>query len=677
MSTYHIDFINGNDANDGTSWANAWKSITNGATYSRVIPGDIVKIAKSPAPYSVGTATWTNQSRIVTLDTAQNATIDNCNTNWTAVTVNTNTETWQKKEGTGSQHIQTTGSTVAGKMAYFTLPASLDLSAYQRISFWLRGDGDVPAKFRICLCSDTAGDTVVDEFDVPNIYGYNWTSITADKIGGGNLGADIQSIAIYATDTPGWVSFYMDCFIACLSTGITLESLISKNATEQGGAEPWLPIASIDGATIMLDNGPNTYYGNVIPYYGGSENVETYCREAIPLPYYMPQMTQWAYIQRSGENGSPILYSAGWNTSTDTQDGESIFNGHCGNGLLEVQSKEWIMFEHIGFMRTDGFGLESNAKEISMTGGRGVAGGGSGGFIYANGGSIVSVRNVSITANNTGGVNASSDYGYFFENCIFTQNGSGIQVPLTSIFKDCLHYGNGNYNMYAGSSADLKIINGYFQQSNWGIYLSSYCHSMQVSDTIFGGHSSGSIYMGQAYSRNIVCKNCNFLDYNEVKFEESFSPQQVSSRLGSIDHDQTPNNHWQFFYGMKTYTQPNDRPDGAGLKWTYSITSNKRTPNSLPHTPLASFPVTANQQVSVNCWVKKDDATAVGARLVIKAGQVSFTNADMVADKGNDSDWSLLTITFTPIISQVVEVCGEAYYVSGYSSVHFADISIT
>lgn len=62
MSTFYLDFENGNDASDGSSWANAWKTITTGATNARIAPGDIIRIAKSPAPSSVGNGTWTGTS---------------------------------------------------------------------------------------------------------------------------------------------------------------------------------------------------------------------------------------------------------------------------------------------------------------------------------------------------------------------------------------------------------------------------------------------------------------------------------------------------------------------------------------------------------------------------------------------------------------------------------------
>jgi len=62
----------------GMNWADAWKTITNGATAARIAPGDIIRIAKSPAPVSIGSASWTNLSNTVVLENAQTLNVDMC-----------------------------------------------------------------------------------------------------------------------------------------------------------------------------------------------------------------------------------------------------------------------------------------------------------------------------------------------------------------------------------------------------------------------------------------------------------------------------------------------------------------------------------------------------------------------------------------------------------------------
>ncbi len=60
MATFYLDYEGGNDANDGLSFANRWKTITSGATAARTAPGDTIRVMASPEPTSLGiNATWT------------------------------------------------------------------------------------------------------------------------------------------------------------------------------------------------------------------------------------------------------------------------------------------------------------------------------------------------------------------------------------------------------------------------------------------------------------------------------------------------------------------------------------------------------------------------------------------------------------------------------------------
>ena len=47
MTTYYVDPVNGNDANDGLSWGTAYKTLLNGPTFARMgqTDSDEVRIA--------------------------------------------------------------------------------------------------------------------------------------------------------------------------------------------------------------------------------------------------------------------------------------------------------------------------------------------------------------------------------------------------------------------------------------------------------------------------------------------------------------------------------------------------------------------------------------------------------------------------------------------------------
>jgi hypothetical protein len=59
-NVYYLDYATGDDTYAGDSFAagHPWKTITAGPTAARIAPGDVIRIAKSPDPTSLGSATW-------------------------------------------------------------------------------------------------------------------------------------------------------------------------------------------------------------------------------------------------------------------------------------------------------------------------------------------------------------------------------------------------------------------------------------------------------------------------------------------------------------------------------------------------------------------------------------------------------------------------------------------
>jgi len=69
---YYVDYINGASGNTGRSWAQAKKRIDdiNTTNVSEIM------IAKSPDPVSIGSATFTENTAIITLATEKTKVID-------------------------------------------------------------------------------------------------------------------------------------------------------------------------------------------------------------------------------------------------------------------------------------------------------------------------------------------------------------------------------------------------------------------------------------------------------------------------------------------------------------------------------------------------------------------------------------------------------------------------
>ena len=615
MTIFYLDYELGNDANDGLSWATAWKTITNGATAARIAPADVIRIAKSPAPVSLGTTgVWTNLSKTVTLGVAQTLNIDLCEAVWTAIAGGDTTPALvavatDAKQGDNCVRLTLDAApqTSVGQAYYAT--GTLDLSAYQKISFWIKNSAAIVANnWKVCLCSDVAGATVVDTFLIPAIPSTaRWLPLTLAREGGGNLGAAIQSIAIY-TDTVAPTAssnILIDDFIACTAAGLNLQSLISKNSAEQGGTEGWYGIQSINGVTVLLDNDTNTKANAGRGYSGTTETVTTYKRETIKTVLASADSTQVQVVQDSGILGSNIEFQGGWNTSTTVQEGETFFDGLNGNGYgIYLNTKSYITLNYLNICRYNS------------------------GIYYNN-----SNNNSIITLSN---VNNNDNYGVCYN------NSSNNSITTLS---------NANNNYY-------------------GVY---YNNSNNNSITLLSttGNKTAGIYNNRGIN---YISNALIAEATEVTGYVAF----INSRIFSNKHDQTADNHWIFTDGGTINSQATTRHTASGIAWKFVITSSNRSSSYPLDLSIAKIAVAANALVTVKVWVYKDSAAGVAAKLVCRGGQIAGVPDDVTALAADVlQTWEELTITFTPTEAGVIEIEGWGYYVTENSNVYFDDMTIS
>jgi hypothetical protein len=347
---YHLDPLNGNDTNNGTTWALAWKTLTTGASAATLVAGDTVLIAKSPDPVSIGNATWTDSSATVTLAGAQTANIDLCEAaGWdTAVYVNrsTDTTTW-RKQGTYNKAFTIKAAFTTGIIAWENI-ANLDLAAYSTISLWMRTSADVAANsFAIYLCSDDAGVTPVDSIIVTTALKANrWCAVS---ISAGTLHNDIESIALYARLDPGAVTLYVDNILAC--NNLTLNSVIGKNTS----LESWWVIQSINGTSVILSSiGQYVASGNT-KYQGTTGTVATYVRSTFLTDVPSLETSTVNVLNESGTTRTVVVYyMGGCNTANENmqQDGETWLDGQLGFGYgLVFSGRSYINISNLGLVR--------------------------------------------------------------------------------------------------------------------------------------------------------------------------------------------------------------------------------------------------------------------------------------------------------------------------------------
>lgn len=661
-STFYLDYENGSDSNDGSTWALAWKTITSGATAARIAPGDVIRIAKSPAPYSIGNATWTDLSKTVTLAGAQTANIDMCESIWTKnasgdITPTLISTASDGKEGSYCSRLTFDSSPQTSIMQAYFATGTLDLSSYQKISLWIKTSGAITAgTLRIALCSDTAGATPVDYFDIPAIPSSNyWAQLTLTKSGGGNLGSSIQSIALYTNSSVSGLAsrvITFDDIIACTTSGLNLQSLISKNSAEQGGAEPWMGIKSINGTEVILDNETASLPGSGKGYCGDTETVATYARETIKTTMGSATSTQVQATQDSGTLAAgDIEYQGGYDTSTSLQTGETFFDGQNGLGYgLYVYLKYYLTINRLSFCRYYEGIYVYMAKNITFT-------------------VIPSISN-----NSNNGIWIRSSYFCLIQTILNARNNFVTGVQFYAAGNNVIESidsadGNANYGLQFSTLAAYNIVksanirNCTYGASFYGCSGENFLYSLTTSNNASGGV--------QAYDQ------CGINYLIDATIAEStkvaVSTEKVFTTIYSKNQDSSAN--YAYKYNGYMYSITNDRSGGAGLKWRLSPNTSAATDYPFRQV-LAEIPVNADAQVTVTIYCKRGSSN-LEAKLMCRGGQIAGVTSD-VSDSAAGTDWDQLQIQFTPTESGVVEIEAFTYHVTGgVSYADFADIEVS
>lgn len=762
MATFYLDYEGGNDANDGTTFANRWKTITNGATAARIAPGDTIRIMASPDPTSIGNATWTGGGRPLAINIASSTnatpieittsaahglsandyvsivshtTNTNANGIWKVGAINSSTaftivqisgtnttgngvggatgnitkvnntvvktasalvqnvalcgglgqkpawtqsanvtaaqETTNYKEGYSCASIAVAAAFTTGKAAYYTLPASLDLSAYQQVSFWVRlqtGTIGAAGSVYVALCTDTIGNTVAHQCDVPALGAtVVWVPVTVNL--GTNLNAAIQSVAFYVVTDNGAQTFYIDNIIACKAAAsndsITLTSLVSKS--DGTGDEAWYAIQSLnsDVAMIANENSRLSTATEVRGYNGSTATVTTYKRETIKtVPVSGVAVSQ--RMTESGTAGNLISYSGGWNrTDMSTQTGQTWFDGQNGAGYgTDTLTFGYISIDKVNYCRYNtGFSSTTGPDTIGSM------------YATANSAGITIFSSLtaanSIWGNNNGNgvdiaVAAGAIYGVNITSIKSTENCSTIGTRLSAagqcrvgslVTGNCLSAANGGLRINASANCIIDSLTS----ANGLIGISS---GTSFNCYINGGSTTGGTTSGVAFTT----ASALFLNNFTINETTEVSGLLLGNRyLYSNRHDNTDGNNW-IWQGQGTINQQAVVVDSpATTSWKMNPTSTNATATSPLLLKLGTVVCAASTLVTVTARMRRSN-TGLTMRLVCPGGQISGVANDVTADMTAAIDtWETVTITFTPSKAGAVDIYAYAFGGTTYS----------
>lgn len=671
----------------GGTITDPWKTSQSGATAARIAPGDEIRLKKVGDPTSLGNVTFTLGQEYCVLAAAQTLNVEMCESAWTAATnITCNVNATYRRQGSYSCSYVVGSSFTTGKMAYKSF-TSTDFSSYQKLSFQIYSTSNITSGYiKLCLCSDTAGNTIVDNFIIDlAITGGYWHTLTIAKDGGGNLGASIQSVALYAITDPGTPTIYLDSIIACTSTGLCLNSIITKSSSAIDRTNPVYPISAINGVNVYfgISNGLNNSVSIPAKYREATETVTGYFIN--PLRYSTLGSGFGSATDNttdSGSSGTYITFKGGWNFTSDLQDGETWFDGLSSTTYTPYSfhsTNIYIALDNINFIRWYGFATTTPSGNkypasinrmslLQCTVGailQHPGGGGSINFQYMNGCAV------SIQLNNCHDVTV-----------------TGTKILNT---RDGIALGGTPYD---GLTIQIDEIDGGIVTANHSaLTFQSYpCMNILVKDTVIGNFIYAAVIHGFVrmhnveikstcsygiatyYASKVYMRNCLISSASETVNQYSYR----NERVYSLQHDQTIGNNKLFCYGATGEWQTSTKHDTEPGAWKYTI-STVTWSSTLPfQEEIAQIAVAADTTYTVTAWVKKDHATNIGASLAVYTDtDVLEIASDSIDTKANDTDWEQLSISFTPSEAGVVPVYINAWYNGATSNIYVGTISVT
>lgn len=693
MATRYVDLINGNDANNGTTFALRKKTLNSAST--GLTGGDTIRIMKTTDATSLGNCTWSNSTSTITLPGAVTAHINTCESGWTAstnVTVTYPSGTGDPKYGSVITQCAIAAGFTTGKVAYAPC-ATVDLSSYQQISLFFRNSAAIAANILyIDLCSDSTGDVPVVSFAIPAHAGAHSQYISPYTFNyGANLPSNINSIAIRATTDPGTINLMFEHIIACkdatVDTTVTLNSLIGLNTENE---PEWFPIKSINGTALELDisgtwrgtSGSQTTY-KLQPLL--AQNLLT----TLPVGNNNTEITGWNMNSGGSITAGFLNIEFGWDTTDmSTQNGYTAIDAQVYSGRGLPSGQDYIHVNKFICIR-------NNVNVPSLLG---------------TAPNNVSFGEVHFIENQTSGFNGTSSYlsfdKLFITSAINFSNSITERVigNLYSI-KYLTNRSSADFISYIYPRfLNIKTINAS------GIWPSFGFINDGLIDNMYSDHTGNLTDIGINLVNPISelrIKNLNLLKSSmtnafrldgvgEINISVgklipsgsisslfSSSANQTEQRIFVQDYNNTGVPFGKFEYGALTTTTTGTH-SGSGSAWEFTVAGNVIKPYNrtdyykVQNFKIADIPVKANKLHTISVWVKRA-FTATKGCLYVRPSVLGVDDYVISETAGSANTWEQLTITFTPTSNGVAEIFGAGQYDNANASQKytFDDLSVT
>jgi hypothetical protein len=667
MATFYLDPEGGNDANSGTTFANRWKSVTNGATAARIAPGDTIRVMASRTPGSIGDVTFTNGSADATLASAKTLTIWNGDaTAYTGVSANVTTSnvTANRKIGARATTAVTATAFTTGKIAYYTLPSTVDASAYQQISLIVRVQGAVltAGLFEVWLCSDAIGDTFVHKIPVTVGSAITFTPNVWDS--GGALSSNINSISLQALTDYASCTHIVQNIIACKAPDAT--DLLTHLSLIRDPLGNLYPVQTIDGTTVRLGRGNSGLGSSDVTtrnFVGTTGAVA--CDSINPIIVSNFITAAQRETTEAGTLSAPFTWSGGWNrTDMSTQDtgAETWWSTRfAGANAFDLRHTFQIV-ERMSFSHTTSAGLAiaGDTHNVIYRNAVGAVGNqGAGVFVNSSTAANLYQKRVEIDVDQ---ISRNGENGYSDNNAtrhlVFKARrieGNSIGVLISNVSRPQIIRVTQLRNNITGLQQGTRA-------GSARVVLSGVETFSNGSFDVTAGTNADDLYLVDCAAPVINISTATGTD--------------LQTRIYCQRYNRTDGDHRIFSLPMRAATDTSVTYSGSGASWRMDVLTTGPYA-AIPATiPLAQVACAGGAAVTITAQVRR---TNTGLTAGIRVQGMLYPGVDTgVTDEmtAAANTWEELSITFTPNEDCVVELEGYAYGGTTYSA-YFDELTIT
>jgi hypothetical protein len=630
MPTYFIDPIGGNDANDGLSFANRWRTINGGPTAARMAPGDELRFIESPAPTLIGDCTWPTgaTARTITVPAGAVKLIDALavNTGWVAAAnVTLNVPQAARLIGAAAVNFTVGAAFTTGKLAH--KPLTMDLTGFQQVNVWLRTSAAVTAgTLFLDLCSDATGDVPIVSVPFTDSASFNlWFAGLASHTG--SIGT-INSIALRATADPGIPTILINNLWASKAAGsadeITLATMVSKTAYTTApplrgagtGDEPLFGVMGITSDTVVVLNRSgaqdNAIEASGRGYDGAAGTVATYAHQCFPFS----EPRTWGPNEAANATAQTV-WTGGWsaaNMATRTGMTRYMFSSRVYSAV--------------------GFGFHTFLNFVMNTSLSGNILPGSDGCRVEN--SLLTSCSFAGSGFALSGLSAA--------NVCYSAGGNpvlgGANQPSSSFLENIYLYMSGlTYNGGRNFVRGITIRNGGYAIALGG---NPGNESICIDDLVTLNNQNGGIFVQQGINARL--RNASFGEASDIFFVSNGNDGLVSveslSKIAGNDTLRHP-------YGRAT--RQTAVVDTQASSWRVQVTSSNAVARGPLRLPLGQFEITRGVTTSIAIRMRRDNTgLSMGLSYLPTEGLPGITSEQRALMTAAANTWETVTLTLSP-----------------------------